>query len=908
MSAKWIQAKRWDDQHLPRFGWPLRSMASSLGARTTAIAVTLLVAMYGVGAGLLVSAGELGTGGVLFGAGVLAFLVLLPIKALLRAFSSIALAVVLLSFVALYGTLASVPIGMLAKVPGLALYGLAGVVCVGGGTFLLTFILHKALRAIGASSALRFSGVLLGGIVIGVGAVWLWAQFAWPAPEWATGMFGDFAKKYEATTIRRLPILEMSELEFYAWWPLRVVLLAFVANMVVATFRRIEFSFPNLGVLTVHTGIVVIALGSVYYGASKREGDMLLQAGDPSPDGMPTIGPADSGFYDDMTAALWVIDSALQMRQFPLPGLPRYNDYNLGAVGGVYVAAEPEKVRSLTGLSIPVQTRFGDEDHAPFQDVSMRVVGFANYAEPVDQGIPVESDDPRWALTASRRFEILGALPETREEDGEYQFLGRLDVDWAIPAGRVATGIEGALVLEATRGMSEERWNDLATTLPASGDDALIIEVPEAGFREVIVIEPGMQMDLGETGWSIGIESILDEPDMPLITEGYQGASSSLVKVRVTPPLAVEPAFTRWVYHRFPEIGQDMLDAQTPDGRPMRKDPDERIRLSYIDASRIHVYLDERADDGGRRAIVRLPGAADDNRRPIVIDEIGKDADIPVIGDVLVLREEARLIPVEVPRVVPEHERDRARVGNRSAAMIAVEVKIDDDSPSPAAGWRDTRWLPFGRYARLDAMRQARNIVLPDGRSLNLLFGRQRHRLPGLSLRLVDFEMDAYAHSMVERDFISTLEITRRLPGDEGAEVFRDITSMNNPLSVQSKLPRQHRGGPVGSAIGGVVSAIAPDSYKFSQAGWDSQTWNQTKEAVDRGELPRPLARFTILGVGNNPGIRVIALGSVMMSIGIPWAFYIKPLIMRRRKKKIQQSLKRDAIEAGRAGQEGVES
>jgi len=63
--------------------------------------------------------------------------------------------------------------------------------------------------------------------------------------------------------------------------------------------------------------------------------------------------------------------------------------------------------------------------------------------------------------------------------------------------------------------------------------------------------------------------------------------------------------------------------------------------------------------------------------------------------------------------------------------------------------------------------------------------------------------------------------------------------------------------------------------------------------AVAQGRLKRPFARFTILGVGNNPGIYIIATGAVMMSVGIPWAFYVKPWLVRRKKKQIQDQLAR---------------
>jgi hypothetical protein len=69
----------------------------------------------------------------------------------------------------------------------------------------------------------------------------------------------------------------------------------------------------------------------------------------------------------------------------------------------------------------------------------------------------------------------------------------------------------------------------------------------------------------------------------------------------------------------------------------------------------------------------------------------------------------------------------------------------------------------------------------------------------------------------------------------------------------------------------------------------------------------RPVSRWTILGVGNNPGIYVIATGAVMMGVGIPWAFYIKPLLVRREKKKIQERLAREKA-AGARGEPVLEA
>ena len=107
-------------------------------------------------------------------------------------------------------------------------------------------------------------------------------------------------------------------------------------------------------------------------------------------------------------------------------------------------------------------------------------------------------------------------------------------------------------------------------------------------------------------------------------------------------------------------------------------------------------------------------------------------------------------------------------------------------------------------------------------------------------------------------------------------------------------------------------SLIIPNQYKFAQAGWDAAGWRESKALVEAGKATQPFARFTILGVGNNPGIYVIAAGAIMMSVGIPWAFYVKPAILRYRKKKIQRELAarknagaHDAMAGTRSSQSG---
>ncbi len=73
--------------------------------------------------------------------------------------------------------------------------------------------------------------------------------------------------------IRQWRGLEMTEFEWFHWWPFNLLMVLLCLNMTVTTLRRIPFNTINLGVWMIHTGIILLSLASVYYFATKIEGD-----------------------------------------------------------------------------------------------------------------------------------------------------------------------------------------------------------------------------------------------------------------------------------------------------------------------------------------------------------------------------------------------------------------------------------------------------------------------------------------------------------------------------------------------------------------------------------------------------------------------------------------------------------
>ena len=851
---------------------------------------------------------------------------LAPVRWVLAALSSISLAVVLLVFVALYGALASIPIGLVALAPTwavIAVTALASALAAGGLLVGLT-----RLSVPNSRPGIRFTLSLLLGLTGAVAGWWAWQAIAWPALRYdpATGeglrFFASFVDAYNGTTLRRLPGVEMTELEFYSWWPLRIVLLLFVINMMVATVRRIEFNFKNLGVLTVHTGIIVIALGSVYYQALKKEGDALLRAGVPTAQGEPTIGEPVRGFWDNTAVALWVAQRQFSGRPLwdsrRLRGVPRYNDYDLLAGTGLDASAidgsdvlgplarfDPHAERTL---DLPVPGAEPDETLGTTRvdpDIRFRVVGYAEYARE-DESIVLPGalrEGVSGERTPIRVVELLSRVPD---ENGEVPdpdaaaFAFTLNPDSAI--GRLSEG--QALAVEYTRNMPTQRVTDLLAAIPEDVPHALVIEVPGAAGadglvpRAVVEARVGLRHRIGDTGWAVGVREIHPRPPFPIITPGYEGAQSSVAVVQITPPEG-EP-YDRYVYHRFPEINQDLLGTQ-PDGRPSRRDADDSIRVSFVDASKLQLYFNERGTEDGVETdlIVRVPGGA---ARLISGVEVGEK--IPDVVDRIDFRLARRIddaVRVRHPVPIPETERDSQRVGTHAEALLGVEVSVD------GTDWREVVWVPFLQYLGTDPA-ATRTVTLPDERKVTLQFGRVWHGFPGFSVQLLNFEMIAYDHRGAPRDYQSLVRVTpTSAEAQQNFDAYEHVTKLNAPLKAPY-IWDESRGLLANIALR-LTNGLNPQQFKLSQAGWDREGWMQTQQMADAGQLPRPFARYTILQVGNNPGIHVIALGGILMALGIPWAFYIKPWLVRREKARLAEafSAQRAARNAD-AGEQGGET
>ncbi|MBL1217816.1 MAG: hypothetical protein D8M59_10010 [Planctomycetes bacterium] len=764
---------------------------------------------------------------------------LAPVRWLLTAFSSISLAVCLLVLIASYGGLASVPIGLLALIPTYLFYAACFLLCTGGCVAIMLLL----MRGVGSRAStdaddsrlrgaflIRFAGLAVG-LGLGLG-IWWWV--VGPAVVYHPGepvsgfrFFAEQAEQHKGTLLRQLPAMEMTEIEFYSWWPFRYALLFFVMNLVVATIRRVEFSVPNIGVLTVHTGIIILALGSMLYGRAKVEGDMVLLRN----------GVALDRFFDQIRTSVYIRDATTSRGvEVRLPRLPRYND---APAGTEHAPSLPLHSQEL------FQQQFGP-------DIEVNVVGVIPYGE-----ARAQLADGGNMIDPSFELQVLVDMDQHETPVWRQRLRG---------LSPSAGTMHDVLTVQHVPGPSRRRMDDLTYEFPEPAPHLIIARIPQSGYEQAIAVHldqgENEPIPLGETGWTIQpVTYQAAHEGLAIITPGYRGAASSRLMVQVTGPEG--QTFNRHLMFRYPELTQD-FSFDVPEGSPPKRTaPDPVIDLTYIDATRTHVFVCQpdptvaayqvlvRERDGRLTELDSVPLL-----EPIPLGEYDGTPIAIKIADPWQRTTTGRTV-----MAVPRKQQKKDARGTYAHGFLNIEIT----ARKPGGDlWAQRQWLPFERYPDPSLNASFVPIAIPGHGELEMCFGRSQRALPGIRISFEDFEMVPYPGTDTPRDYVSTL----RVHSADDPTGTAHITQLNRPYIYRVPFTWDPDRAFVSNLAGYVRNLVAPDQYKFSQAGWDPDSQS-----------------FTILGVGNNPGIYLIALGGILMALGTPWAFYIKPAMIRRRQR-----------------------
>ncbi|MDP6600771.1 MAG: hypothetical protein QGH76_00590 [Phycisphaerales bacterium] len=655
-------------------------------------------------------------------------------------------------------------------------------------------------------------------------------------------------------SVREIPVLEMTEFEWFHWWPF-VWLVALVCwNMVLVTTRRIPLTVTRLGAWIVHTGIIVLALGSLKYFGAKVEGDVAIARArvvvevpghDPvsmvaAPGKSVTVGDTavivgDIEPHDGYRMTVAVQSGGDEyVRELTLGGETPAEDpvrvaiesdpherFFLTQSAAIHIRELGADGRPLTPwIERPIRGLPRFNDYPPSLDDVWAAHGME--PSPLSVSVPAHTDDDPVAGDMTISGYLRYAIPETRYVAGGDQLFPAM---WATlrrggttqplelfafspSAGNADPSLMAFRWVESDAQRSAVHASALPTLHVKTTEPPLETDIPVAGAVEFLPI--------GETGYDIRVQAMEDNLNIG-------GSVVSLLRVEIRHD---GETWLRWVFDN-PAMNRDLADGVEHTEHSLL---DDNIVMSYRPGSApITIVAGPTTDN---TTLVTSLGTAEPLVRPLIVG-----TPIPLAENVtLTLDRVERSVAADTrPIIVPPHQRDP----NAANMFSMVHVQVP--------GATMPVWLMYHHYpfeSQADTLRRFRftptTIEIGGGRSLEMLYSRSAAPLPA-PIVLDDFEVDSHVGGFTG----STASIRN----------WRSIVSIGGGESVAVSVndPQPHEG------------------YWFYQSQWDPP------DGMSQG------LNYTVLGVGNREGVWVQLAGSVLMVLGMLYAFYVKPVVIRRR-------------------------
>ncbi|MCG3136461.1 MAG: hypothetical protein HJJLKODD_00294 [Phycisphaerae bacterium] len=703
---------------------------------------------------------------------------------------------------------------------------------------------------------------------------------------------------------RQQPGLEMTEFQWFHWWPFDLLIALFTLNMVLATIRKIPLRVTTAGVWMIHSGIVILVLGSFWYFGSKLEGDapifrrqvMIRLPGSDQvtamyirpdnrlsltgPDGQYTFAIADLQPEWPIQSEPHVGEKAYSVsvqvttphetfiRQL-LAGYPQYTEDVIPGEG----RAIKKIGRKLIDENLQLALDYNPQNYLYLNDSS------ALYVRPADQSVWIEKPiaelpnyhdhvaDRSQVIDPSGRISKNQPLNLVMAQQGEQDPLAGVEVTvlsylryaqeqtrWA-PGGpqlnpivRLRADIpqQGSQVFElaakdaeqqtAANGQIAMHWVENQTDLQQLQKDEtafLRIQVPSAQADLKLTIDELRQqsatwLPIPDTDYQFRLQNTVDKLAMGdgrlvsiAMVEVRKGESGFLRMV------ADDPQSTRDMASSEGGMGHEMLELDK--NIVMEYHPDHRALLNVV-AGPAEVGLHMIFRDANGQLQSQATAAGQTTELPggvkITIEQYIESAQREVL-----------------PMIVPVEQRDSK--ADRQFAMIQLQLQ--------QGNWQQKLWLPYNPWA-LDGDQYGfrgripqffRPVQLPDGRRVELLFSRERYELPA-AVALDDFTLETHAGGLIGsnsnvRNYISKL----RFADGQGG--------WSEPMQMSLNNPANHQG------------------WWFFQSTWDPPQGNYAG------------MNYTGVGVGNRNGVQVQLAGTVLAVLGMIYAFYLKPMIIRRK-------------------------
>jgi len=733
------------------------------------------------------------------------------------------------------------------------------------------------------------------------------------------------AESWRHEIVRQWPMFEMTEFEWFHTPVFFAICALLGLSITITTVRTIKFKVINYGVWMIHSGIILLLIGSVIYFGTKVEGDtpvvrreVVARVGGQEvripalPGAGRTVGtgaeartirvvtvdpdwPLLTG--DDAGTRVLSVGVVVEspgdgrgpmrfVRQL-LDGHPQYTEDIIPGRGravkleefgkaiidpGLEMALEPSaEVWYWIKDSVAIGVRDHDPTGAP-SPWSQRIVrGLPRYSDrvssadavwpsadgaaigagPISIAVPPGADpdalgDVELRLTGFLRYAVL----DTRREPGGTDPVPVIDLVARSPSGAEVTEhvalTDPATIVPVFGGLVEVTADGPRVLTTESLEPKL--EVSIGGAKGVTMsFDPdahaGAQapMPIGDSGWKVRIAEVLRRIDVG------QPEPVSLAIIELTTPEG--QTFTRWAFPD-PAMTRD-VDTQSDEDVHAEglhdREVDGRIVTTFHPGTSALVVIGVRPD-GSARVFQRgqAGGFADRELKAGESVVFGGGASIELASV------SQTSVAATRPMIIPQAGRDRDSDVERVYALVQIELRKGE--------WVHRAWVPFSKYSFDDPQMAAAGISrfepalveLPGGRTVEVLFTRERRPLTN-PVMLEDFVLTATVGGFSGdvssiRDWTSVIRF-------EGPDGWGPL------MKVETNEPASHNG------------------LRYFQAYWDAPRDGRDGMA------------FTGLGVGNRRGVLVQLAGCILAVIGMGYAFYVKPIIKRRRRERALREL-----------------
>lgn len=585
--------------------------------------------------------------------------------------------------------------------------------------------------------------------------------------------------------------LEMTDLQFFDAWPMRLLLACLVTNLAVVTLRRIPLTLFKLGSWTIHIGIVTLIGGAVWYFWHKEEGSFRIY-----------LHQRVDYCYDVTERALYAYpvkaDGTFDVDHptiIPLPTLPIYYEH----------LPENRNPVDITLAGLPGKA-------------SVHITGYYPSAilQPADyrQAAPDETG-------------VGPGLSVALAIGGD-----RIPAHWLLASSPAQRVLEGnfAFSVEYLYHPDAQRIKDLQTSFDSSA--AITVRIPKLNIDRTYALKDDKPIAVEGSPYTLTPTNVVT---MAMASEGYKGSASSILSVEVQRKDADSTFnFRRDCVFRFPEISPDFVN-----GVRKQAGVDHDIQIVFQDASQTRMWIVQAADDT-LSLITRTPDGKS-TTQPLAGPVTISHPDLPTGKVTLSVMDRAsNTFVVMKPDVIPPEQRPRGQ-----SVMEIMQLSMIDLEVSQGPWTLPHVYVPFSPYAAIGDPpigRQPAVVKLPDGTQFGLLLATTRRALP-TTLTLTDFKAVKYPGAQrAYQDYIS--QLSAQDPGQSESRAL--VAHLNNPA--------------------------ADHGLYYFQSAWD-------------GDDNAPAAkRFSVIGVGNRPGMPVMILGASLVILGVGFAFYLKPLLLKAKK------------------------